>query len=257
MVGVQVFAAEDYRYQIRAKTREALVRKAKLGNVAGTRTFGYDMIRVGEHSERGINEGEAAVVKRIFEMSAGGQGDKRIVQTLNTEHVPAPGKSGTWAKDVIRNLLRNRLYVGEVVYGRTRGIDKGGSAGKRQAVPQDDWIRVPVPKLRIVPDELWERVQRRRAQTSAHFARTDDGRLIAKPESALMAAHLASGIGRCPHCGGALVFNKKNATSRRYYCSQHLRNGSCPNGYGISAKAFDQSSRERVPAKLEEDGLWG
>src|SRR2546427_4241710 len=41
--------------------------------------------------------------------------------------------------------------------------------------------------------------------------------------------HIASSIGRCPDCGGPVVFTKKNATNRRYYCSAHTNGGACPN----------------------------
>ena len=42
------------------------------------------------HVEQRINEGEAAVVRRIFELAAKGLGQNRIAKQLNAEGVPAP-----------------------------------------------------------------------------------------------------------------------------------------------------------------------
>src|SRR2546425_8273429 len=106
MVGVQGFAAEDYRYQIKAKTREALQRKARLGHNCGAKTYGYTVVRTRAdgspcpaaahkqccHAEQIIDEGQAKVVRRVFAMAAEGHGNLRIVLVLKAEGVPGPGK---------------------------------------------------------------------------------------------------------------------------------------------------------------------
>src|SRR5262249_6872622 len=118
MLSMRNYAAEDFRQQIADKTRETLHRKARAGHVTGTRTFGYDHVAVGDHRERQINAQEAAVVVRIFEMAAEGYGNRRILNTLRAEHVPAPGKQG-WSKEVIKTLLRNKLYIGVLEFGKS------------------------------------------------------------------------------------------------------------------------------------------
>src|SRR5713226_8218155 len=45
------FAAEDYRHQIRIKTREAMKAKAAAGHVAGGKCYGYRNQRHGSHVE--------------------------------------------------------------------------------------------------------------------------------------------------------------------------------------------------------------
>ena len=72
-----------------------MLRKAQAGHVTGGRVFGYDNVEVladgkRSHVERRINEAEAAVVRRIFELSASGAGLTRIAKTLNAEGAPAP-----------------------------------------------------------------------------------------------------------------------------------------------------------------------
>jgi len=73
-----------------------MVRKAQAGHVTGGRVFGYDNVEVhtadGQraHVERRVNEAEAAIVRRIFELSAAGLGLRSISLRLNAEHALAP-----------------------------------------------------------------------------------------------------------------------------------------------------------------------
>jgi site-specific DNA recombinase len=70
-----------------------MVRKARAGQVTGGRAFGYDNVDVmtmgpdgqphRSHVERRINETEAAVVRRIFELCAEGRGVTAIAKHLN------------------------------------------------------------------------------------------------------------------------------------------------------------------------------
>ena len=74
-----------------------------------------------------INEKEAVVIRRIFEMSASGQSLKTIAKTLNHEYVPSPRpRSGnnyaTWSPTCIREMLRRDLYVGKVVWNASRFV---------------------------------------------------------------------------------------------------------------------------------------
>jgi site-specific DNA recombinase len=61
----------EYRRQVARRTAEAMERKARAGHVTGGRVFGYDNLNVRPSGERShvvlrINEGEAAIVLRIF-----------------------------------------------------------------------------------------------------------------------------------------------------------------------------------------------
>ena len=82
------FAAEE-REKARQRTYDALLRKAKAGHVTGGRVFGYDNVEIRaadgrrSHVERLVNDQEAAVVRRIFELCGAGQGYARIAKALN------------------------------------------------------------------------------------------------------------------------------------------------------------------------------
>jgi site-specific DNA recombinase len=96
LMSVTALAEELERQQAGLRVYDAMSRKARAGHVTGGRVFGYDNLEVLDasgqrsHVERRINEAEAAVVRRIFEMSAAGAGLTRITKTLNAEGVPVP-----------------------------------------------------------------------------------------------------------------------------------------------------------------------
>lgn len=104
------FASELEREKISQRTHEHLWMKAKQGYVAGGRVFGYDNVPVysGDLDKFGqpkraytkyqINDQEAAIVRRIFELYADVHGMITIAKTLNSEGIPSPRKgTGSWA----------------------------------------------------------------------------------------------------------------------------------------------------------------
>ena len=88
------FAADLEREKAQQQTYDAMARKAKVGHVTGGRLFGYDNLDVRDasgrrsHVERRINETEAGVIRRIFELSVAGRGVKAITKILNAEAAP-------------------------------------------------------------------------------------------------------------------------------------------------------------------------
>jgi site-specific DNA recombinase len=79
------FAAAE-REAAQLRTREGMARKAAAGYWTGANVFGYDRERVGSHTELKVNEMEAAVVRRIFELSAAGYGINKLARQLSLEH---------------------------------------------------------------------------------------------------------------------------------------------------------------------------
>jgi hypothetical protein len=82
------------------------------------------------HVERRINEAEAAVVRRIFELCAAGSGLTRITKALNADEVPAPrpqqGRPVEWAHSTVREVLLRELYRGVIVWNQSRKRDQWG-----------------------------------------------------------------------------------------------------------------------------------
>src|SRR5262249_2428098 len=131
------------------------------------KVFGYDNRDVPSpdghrlHVVREVNQGEAAVVRQIFEMYACGLGFTRIAKRLNTESVAPPRQSTRgWFPCAIREILRRQLYNCLIIYGQLQKIIRGGKK-KRRRRDEKDWIKVDVPHLRIIEPDLWKAVQDR------------------------------------------------------------------------------------------------
>lgn len=107
-------------------------------------------------------------------------------------------------------------------------VSQTPDTGKRSSVlnPPEDWIRQPAPDLRIIDDELWERVQRRKAELSTLPAA--HGR---KPK------RLLSGLMKCDLCGSAMTLK-----GRKYICSGHYDRGAatCTNNKIIAATTVER-----------------
>ena len=99
----------------------------------GGRCFGYDSVeepnptdRERPRSELRVNEEEAKLVRRIFQMYADGTALGSIVETLNREGIPATydGKGYSmatgagWAKNQVSLMLRNERYLGKVIWNK-------------------------------------------------------------------------------------------------------------------------------------------
>ena len=83
--------------------------------------------------------------------------------------------------------------------------------------PEDEWIVTELPELRIVPQELWDRVKARQAEQRAkseHVRKAlhKNARTGAGPK------YLFSGLLKCAECGANYV----QADSYRYACSTHV-----------------------------------
>jgi DNA invertase Pin-like site-specific DNA recombinase len=153
------------------RTREAMRSKAARGYVAGGTVYGFCNVRTEGHVLREIVPAEAAVIRRIFDMTADGVGYQRIARRLNEEAVPAPvprrpGRPRGWAPSTIRAMLFNDLYRGRVIYGRTRWEYRRGRRFK-VPTPESEWITRDAPALRIVPEAVWTAAHARLAGTRA------------------------------------------------------------------------------------------
>jgi site-specific DNA recombinase len=228
-----------------AKTHRGMRGRVEKGKAGGGLCYGYDVVkrhdREGEpiRGERKINEAEAAIVRRIFREFASGCSPLSIATDLNRDGVPGPF-GHTWSDTTIRGhakrgngVINNQLYAGALVWNRQRYL-KDSNTGRRVARPnpEDKWIRTEVPELRIVDDELWQRVKDRQGELAVQFEATTKGVHAARAsrlDGLRRPAFLLSGLLTCGCCGGkyGIVVND------RYSCLSHFRKGTCADGRTI------------------------
>jgi hypothetical protein len=249
-----------------------MLRKAKAGHVTGGMVFGYDNVPVPApttgaakdakplHVIRRINQAEAAIVQRIFELSAAGHGYTRIAKRLNAEGAPSPrprrGVVRGWAPSSVREVLGRKLYRGMIVWNRTRKRDTSGKRHQRPR-PESEWVHVPAPDLRVISDELWAAATQRRKAAEEIYLRRTNGQLWGRPPvNGVAAKYLLTGLTLCEPCGGSLeVLSRSHGRQRAfvYGCASHHRPGKtvCANGLLAPLDATD----EAVLTTVERDIL--
>lgn len=237
-VGLEGTMNRLFLVELGKKTRRGLVGRVQAGFSGGGRCYGYE---IREKGVLAVLEDEAAIVRRIFTAYAGGDSPRAIAHRLNAEGVPGP-RGGEWTSSAINGdrraqdgLLHNELYVGVRVFNRRR-FRKHPETGRRSGVlnPPEQWIRQPVPDLRILTDALWKDVQDRKGEISAQpacYAR--------KPK------RLLSGLIQCGSCGGAVTLQ-----GQRYACSGARERGTCSNNRMIQAEKVEQRVIEGVRRHL-------
>jgi DNA invertase Pin-like site-specific DNA recombinase len=255
MLSLTNFASEVERERARQRTYDAMLRKAQAGHVTGGKVFGYDNREILStegrrlHVLRVVNAKEAAIIRQIFDMYAGGLGIGRIAKRLNAERVPAPRNSPRgWAPTAVREILYRPLYKGEIVYGKLQKIVRGGTKQRRDR-DEKDWIRIDAPDLRIINPQLWSAVESRllRAkERSRHTFRDTDSK------------YLFTGMARCAHCGGPMqivgsAYHRKKG--RFYGCSYYKKRGAsiCKNALLVEQEVLDQIILKSLEEALTED----
>jgi site-specific DNA recombinase len=231
----------DYRRQASRNTHEAMIGKARQGHTTGGRCFGYhnvcsvcgEVIAHGKvrchpegHTDKRINEAHAAVIRRIFTLSAQGLGYTSIAKRLNAEGAQAPIPQRThpagWSFSTVREALFRDLYRGIHGYNKTRrgiGSDGANTYAKR---PPDEHVRVDRPDLRIVSDLDWQRTHARIRGIREHLQAASGGTLGHRRRYDGDSPYLFSGFLRCGECNGSL-----NVIDRRHYaCTTNHKRGS-------------------------------
>jgi site-specific DNA recombinase len=199
--------AEYERALIRERTFSGLLRRVKEGNFWGSGKAPYGYTRVGT-GKLAINPDEAAVVRMIFRMAAADRlGPGAITSRLNDDGIPSPEGKGWWMYTV-RNLLRNRIYIGYLEYGKRYVDHRSGSKRlrKRSAPLVEPTARVQ--ELVLVSDEEFEAVQRLLADLKERAATRGEG---------ARSSHPLTGILKC-RCGGAMITGYDRLNRRFYMC---------------------------------------
>lgn len=247
MLSLTTFADELEREKARQRTYDAMLRKAKAGHVTGGRCFGYRNVEVQDtagnrsHVERRIEEPEAAIIQRIFQLSAEGHGMKAIAKTLNAEGASSPraqqGRSQSWAPTSVRSVLFRDAYRGVSTWNRTRKRNRWGI--HRQAPkPETDWLDVPAPALRIVSDDLWLAAHARLETVRNLYLSATNGNPFGRPALGDPSKYLLTNLALCGCCGGPMrVRSRQHGSTRKHFygCSGYHERGRtvCANGADV------------------------
>ena len=197
---------------------------AKKGRVPNL-VFGYDKIPDERYTLK-INEEEAKIVKEIFESYVyKGIGTTKIAWNLNDRGIRTKKTKSKWVQTSIVRMLKNPIYTGRVTNKKSEVTDF--ITGTRKELPEEEWITVERPEMRIISDELFNRAQELLEQRSNEF------KLNNKREKT---EYVFSTLIYCKHCGYSFRRIKRKYTADgpeyiRWVCSGRNSMGvnHCPN----------------------------
>ena len=219
-----VFNAQ-YAKDISDKVRSSFKAKQRRGEFVGAFScYGY-LKDPENHTHLVLDPVAAKVVQRIFTMAAAGVGQVRIAKVLNEEHIPCPsaykklmGMKYTnghrletttyWTYATIHRMLRNEMYLGNMVQARSI---RPTMHGKAKRVAPENWMVVNETHEAIISKELWDSVQSQMAKNSRESGFNGNVGLFA-------------GFLKCADCGRAM--SKTTWAGRiTYSCGSYHRYG--------------------------------
>jgi site-specific DNA recombinase len=259
---------EQYRKEIGRRTRRGLEGLARNGKSAGGRSYGYVPASESGTGQIEIDKEQAAVVVRAYQLAADGYAAGAIAAIFNREGIPSPGaswgrsqrrKSG-WVGSVIygdlkrgTGILANPIYVGKVIWNRTRWIRSAADSSKRRQVqnPPTEWITRQEERLRIVPDDLWQRVQaRQKRQAQAVNERVKGGLSRSSAiHTGVGPKFLLSSLLRCAQCGSAFAIAGRDF----YQCSGYTnsRGSLCSNNAVLRRTVAEAKVLAGIKAQMQ------
>lgn len=209
----------------KAKINERMSRgrreKARQGRVLRDfQIYGYSYDP--EKEQMIVNEGEAAVVRLIFDLFTQPnelvQGMNGIAKYLTEKGIPTKRGARVWHRQVVRQLLMNEAYIGRFYQNRwnTEGMLGNKFRNSEEKVrmrqrPQEEWIQLSCPA--IIDEVKFEHAQKLLKESRRRWA----GRSLNQ--------YLLSGLLRCGDCGNTMTYWKsKNwgeACLRIHRCKKH------------------------------------
>ncbi len=148
----------------------------------------------------------APTVREVFERRAAGEGPTSIARFLESRGIETSQGSKFWTKQAVMNLIHNRVYLGELSYGKDRRYVN------------------PTALKPIVDLDIWQAAQH---PTGHGLKPTVSG------------DYLVTGILRCAACGYSVNGTRSSHGTRVYRCARKHSGGDCPRPGRVNADAVE------------------
>lgn len=200
--------------------QQAIKNNVVLGN---SRIFGYDK----KDKRLVINEGEAEMVRELFELYATDEYSMKQLEDLFWQKGYRNRNGNKIAHSTMSNTISNPKYKGYYVGNKVKIVDM--FTKKQHFLPPEEWVMFKDESGEIVPaivsEELWERA-------NAVLARRS--RDVKNRQNKCNHQNLLTGKLYCTHCGAAYYRrdsrDKNGSVNSKWVCSGKIKNGadSCP-----------------------------
>lgn len=202
-----------YAKQSGKRVMDAYRHKAKKQTIAKFGRYGYKKV----DGKLVIDEEVAPIVKRIFEYGAQGISPMQIAYILTNESIPTPSivvgnqhsrknefKRKDWHANVIRKMLENEVYIGNLVLGKHKKINY--KSRKVIEVKKEEWIVNKNTHEAIIPKEIFKQAQLQLEKRK--LTRTNEYKPLLK------------GLITCKECGkklGIMPYTNKGGKKTLYF----------------------------------------
>jgi site-specific DNA recombinase len=224
LLQVQGVIAEYERAKFLERSRRGKRYAAQAGRVSvlGNAPYGYRYVSglEGSPARFEVVLEEARVVRQVFAWVAQDRCPlSEVARRLEAAGIRTRTGKAAWAHKTIWDMLRNPTYIGQAVFGRTRKAPlqprlrapRGRPALSRRGyslcdVPEEEWIRIPVPAL--VDEALFAA-----AREQLH----ENQRRACIPAKG--SRYLLQGLLVCAQCGYAYCGRTNDERNAYYRCS--------------------------------------
>lgn len=254
---------DAYCRDISMKIRSQLDIKRKKGQFIGSYA-GYGYFKdPNDKNHLVIDEYAAEIVRLIFHMKIEGFSADRIAMKLNEMGVLTPmeykrscgfnynsgfrsGNEPKWGASSVLRILKNELYVGTMVQGKSRKINYKVKVSRE--IEPENWIKVEGTHEPIITREMFDCVQ--------NLMKLDT-RTSPEKES----IYVFSGLLRCGDCGQNMVRRsvRKNGKQYFYYHCSTFKSGEGCSSHNISdvtlQKVVLNAIRNQVALIVKADAI--
>lgn len=237
---------EWYLDDLSQNIKKSLKNKREDGLFMGSfASYGYE--RDEEGHKLVVDPVAAEVVKKIFKMYADGYGYHRICEYLNNNNIPPRSvykkqkgskfvcsncdlETVRWNPDTIAQMLKNEVYIGNLVQGKTTHVSYKNH--KKKKVAEKDWVRCENAHEAIIDMDTWNKVQ---SILGTHYRVKKNGQINYFTRKVY-----------CSCCGKAFMRNefkvKSEKTGRRSYmqCKGNKKFHICDNNKSIRTDKLEE-----------------
>jgi len=232
---------EAYSKDISRKSSSALVTKRLNGEFIGSwAPYGYRKSAADSHRLE-VNEETAPIVRMIFQWRLSGVSYLKIARQLNEQGIPSPARyhymrgemksersaKSVWHVPMVKKILLNEVYLGNMVQGRNRNAL---SEGRRMlSVSKDQWMLVRSTHEALIDEETFYAVQAIAEKDCSVYRER-----LGVYDGLGTVPNIFRGLVYCADCKRPMIRYKKVSAKARsrcytYICITHSENpAACP-----------------------------
>ena len=211
--------AQQESETISSHVKLGLKMKMQRGELVGFHgCYGYDYDKVTKTLS--VNEEERKVIQYIFGRYSQGAGTTMIAKELTKAGVPTRRGNPVWCETVVRKIIQNEKYKGDLLQGKTFTVDPI-SHRRLENMGEEQKYFVENNHEAIIDDEIWNKAQEILQKRNRNYNK-------GSRNGPFRRMYAFSGISYCAFCGRLVT--RKNWVStgkdkKAWYCSTAIKQG--------------------------------